>query len=456
MDMKIDPTIFKAYDIRGVYPDSLNEEVAFRIARAFSEIIRRENPGKKPAVVVSYDARLSSPKLLPKIFEGLTFSGIDVCDIGLSSTPTFYFAVSYWNYDGGIQISASHNPPQWNGFKLVRARAVPISGEKGIYEIRDMVIKNVFSEISERGTVHRKEKVVDEVVEYMKRKVDLESIKPFKVVADPANAMGALDLEAVFKVLPCNLVRMNFNLDGNFPSHQPDPFKEENLVPLQKRVKSEKADLGIATDGDGDRYFFVDENGEVIRQEILRGIMAQLALKDNPGATVCYDIRPGRITKEMIDAVGGKSVMTKVGHSLIKEKMLEVDAVFGGESSGHYFYKFPFGTFEAPILLTLKFLEYLSISGKTLSQTIAPYRKYFHSGEINSEVKDKEAKMREIAEKYKDGNVWFLDGVSVDYPDFWFNVRPSNTESLLRLNLEAVSRKLMEQKRDEVLSLIRS
>ena len=260
----------------------------------------------------------------------------------------------------------------------------------------------------------------------------------------------------MFKNLKCNLIILNEKLDGTFPIHQPDPLAEENLKMLQKAVLENKADLGIGPDGDGDRYFFIDEKGEIVRQEILRGIMAQIALKENPGATVCYDIRPGRITKDMIEEAGGKASVTRVGHSLIKEQMLKENAVFGGESSGHYFYKFMYGTFEAPIVLTLKFLEYLSEQNIPLSEVIAPYRKYFHSGEINTKVPDVKAKIEEIKQKYSDGQQSFLDGITIEYPDYWFNVRPSNTEPLLRLNLEARSKELMDQKRDEVLSVMKS
>lgn len=454
--MKVDSSIFKAYDIRGKYPQSLNEELAYKIGQAYSQILKRENPDKKLKIVVGHDMRISSPALKESLIKGIINSGLDVVEIGLVSTPTFYFAVAYYGFNGGVQVSASHNPKEYNGFKMVRARAAPVSGDGGIYEIRDLVIKNQFSESKVKGRVSRKEKVVEEEMKVQRKGINWKKIKPFKIVVDTANAVGILDIEVIFKDLPCELIKLNFKLDGTFPVHHPDPLKEKNLEQVKHAVIKHNADLGIAPDGDGDRYFFIDDKGRTLRQEILRGIMAQLALKEHPGATVCYDIRPGRITKEMIEEAGGKAVVTKVGHSLIKEKMLKVDAIFGGESSGHYFYKFPYGTFEAPIVLVLKFLEFLSEQDKPLSKTIKPYEKYFHSGEINSDVKDKEAKMKEIAKKYSDGKISYLDGVTIEYDDFWFNVRPSNTESLLRLNLEAVSKKKMEEKRDEILKLIRS
>lgn len=454
--MTIDPSIFKMYDVRGIYPDTVNEEIAYKIARAYSEILKKENPGKRLKIVVGNDMRLSSPSLKDEVIKGLVDSGLDVIDIGLVTTPTFYFGVAYYGHDGGIQISASHNPPEFNGFKMTRARAVPISGETGINKIKDLVIEAKFPEPNQKGTVTKKEDVVGEVVRVQREGIEWQKIKPFKVVVDTGNGMGALDVDAVFADLNCELERLNFNLDGTFPVHMPDPLKEENLKWVKEKVLESAADLGIATDGDGDRWFFIDEKGETVPQPILRGLMAQIELKENPGAKVCYDIRPGRITREMIEEAGGIPCVTRVGHSLIKEQMIEVGAVFGGESSGHYFYKFDYGTFEAPIVLLLKFLLYISEQNKPLSEIIKPYKKYFNSGEINSDVKEKEGKLKEIAEKYKDGKISYLDGISVEYDDFWFNVRHSNTEDLLRLIVEAKTQKLMEEKKEEILKLIRS
>jgi phosphomannomutase len=454
--MNIDPSIFKAYDIRGIYPTNLNEEIAYRIGRAYSKIIKKENIGQTDKIVVANDMRLSTPNLKKSLIKGLLDSGVDILDIGLATTPTFYFAVAYFGFKGGIQVSASHNPKEYNGFKIVRAKSVPFSSETGINHIRDLVIKNVFLAVAKKGKLTKKNDVLGKLIEIQSKGINLKSINKFKIAVDAANAMGAIDMNALFKILPCKLIKLNFKLDGSFPVHQPDPLAEENLKYLQEKVLKHHADFGISIDGDGDRYFLIDEKGEIIRQEILRGIMAQIAIKENPKATVCYDIRPGRITKDMIDEVGGKAVVTRVGHSLIKEKMLETKAVFGGESSGHYFYKFPFGTFEAPIVLVLKFLVYLSKQNKPLSEVVKTYKKYFHSGEINSEVRDKDTKIKEIARKYSNAEISYLDGITIIYPDFWFNVRPSNTENLLRLNLEAVSQKLMEKKRDEVLKFIRS
>lgn len=454
--MQIDPTIFKAYDIRGIYPDQLNEDIAYRIGRAYSQLLVTENPDKKLQVVVGHDMRLSSPSLKTALVTGLLDSGVDVVEIGLASTPTFYFATAFYGYDGGIQVSASHNPKEYNGFKLVRARAVPISGETGITAIRDRVLANNFSSPTIRGIISSRTDVLTDLIKDQRKNINWQAIKPFKIVVDTANAMGTLDIQAMFTDLPCQLIKINFTLDGNFPAHPADPNDEKNLTDLKQAVVNHQADLGIAIDGDGDRCFFIDDQGQTMPQPVLRGIMAQLILKDHPDATVCYDIRPGKITQDLIEAVGGKAVVTKAGHSLIKEHMLKVDAVFGGESSGHYFYKFPYGTFEAPVVLILKFLEFLSGQNQSLSQVIKPYQKYFHSGEINSTLKDTQTKIKEIAQTYSDAQISYIDGITIEYPDFWFNIRPSNTEPLLRLNLEAVSQQIMEQKRDEVLQLIRN
>lgn len=448
--------IFKAYDIRGVYPDELDETLIYRIGQAFSILLQQEAQKKRITIVVASDMRCSSPELKQQVIQGITTQGADVVDIGLASTPTFYFAVAQYGYDGGLIVSASHNPKEYNGCKLVRKQAIPISKETGIMTIRDSVRKNEFP-IENKGNVHVKQNVLDDQITHDLSYFNSEIIKPFRIVADPANAMGATYLEALFKKLPVTLIKMNFDLDGTFPAHQADPLDEKNVKDLKKKVVEEHADLGIATDGDGDRVFFVDEQGSIVPSHILRGILAEIFLREFPKATICYDIRPGRITNDMILTHGGTPVVTRVGHSLIKEKMREVDAVFAGESSGHYFYRFDHGSYEAPIVMIGKLLEELTEKNCRFSELINPYKKYKHSGEINSTVKDKEKTLDRIISSYKDAkDISFLDGVSITYDDFWFNVRPSNTESLLRLNVEAVSKHVMEEKRDELLALIRS
>ncbi len=453
--MDIDTSIFKAYDIRGVYPKSLDENLAEKIGRALARLIKSENPGQQVTIMVARDMRVSSPALTERVIEGLLKSGVNVMDVGLASTPTFYFGVAYYGYTAGIQISASHNPPEYNGFKMVRARGVPISEASGIVQMKDWVIEDKFTD-ENPGQSEKRSGILEDLVKVQKEWVDWANIKPYKIAIDTANGMGGPDIDAMFKGTRCELVRLNFDLDGNFPVHQADPLKEENLKWVKEAILKSRADLGIAIDGDADRYFFIDENGDTVPQDILRGLVAQIMLSKYPGEKMGYDIRPGRATIDLIEAAGGIPVVNRVGHSLIKEQMLKENIVFSGEISGHYFFKQVYGTFEAPTILVGLFLDFVSKSGKKLSQIWKPFAIYFHSGEINSEVKDTKAKIEEIKIKYSDGKQMFMDGISVEYPDYWFNVRPSNTEPKLRLNLEARTKQLMETKRDEILALIRS
>jgi phosphomannomutase len=456
---KVDPTIFKAYDIRGIYPGQINEEVAYALARGYATLLQKESGEKHITVAVGQDMRLSSPSLQKEITRGLLDSGLDVVDIGLVSTPTFYFGVAFYGYDGGIQVSASHNPKEWNGIKMVRKNAVPISGNTGIKDIQEIIANDNFNPLAPiQGKLTNRLTVAAEEAKDQLARVDVPRIKTFKIVIDPANAMGILDIDALFAQLPGELIKINYELDGTFPAHEADPFKSENTKQISEKITETKADFGIAIDGDGDRYFILDEKGQVILPAILRGMMAQIELREYPGAIVAYDIRPGRITRDMIDQLGGQPVVTPVGHSLIKEEMIKTNAIFGGEGSGHYFYQLPYGTFEMPMLMVLKLLKYFSEQDKPVSEIVKPFLKYFHSGEINTKVATREqalAKIEEIKLKYADGNQIYIDGVTVEYPDFWFNLRVSNTEALIRLTVEARAEDLMKQKTEELLAIIR-
>jgi len=449
--------IFKAYDVRGIYPSELDEDLSYKTGRAFVTFLKDEyKPKEKLEIVVSSDMRISSPSLKESLIKGIIDQGANVIDIGLASSPTFYFAVAYYGYDGGIIVSASHNPKEYNGFKFVRRKARAVSKETGIYNIRDLVEKNEFSKV-EKGAITKRDNVLDDQLKHDMNYANTSGIKKFKIVLDPANAMGIQYLEAVFSMIPADIIKMNFELDGTFPAHQADPLQDENVVDLKKRVVMEKADLGITTDGDGDRIFFVDDKGEIVPPYILRGLLAKIFLRDKPGSYICYDIRPGRITRDIIIENGGKPVITRVGHSLIKEKMIEVDAFFAGESSGHFFLRFDEGFYEAPIVVILKILGELSVSGKSFSDLIKPFKKYFHSGEINSSVIDKEGVIKKLAGVFHDAkDINYLDGLTVEYDDFWFNVRPSNTEPLLRLNLESKTKYKMIEMRDKIIDMIRN
>ncbi|MFC1721910.1 phosphomannomutase/phosphoglucomutase, partial [Patescibacteria group bacterium] len=336
-----------------------------------------------------------------------------------------------------------------------RAEAMGINN--GLDKIRDACVLAEKSTATTKGKISEKKNILADRVKYALDFYDFSRIKPLKIVADAANAMGALDLEALFEKLSGELVKMNFKLDGTFPVHEADPFKDENITDLKKKVVAEKADLGIATDGDADRFFFIDDKGELVRPEIIRGLMAQEALRHNPGAKIGYDVRPGMITKEMIEEAGGKPFVTKVGHSLIKKQSIEEEAVFSGESSGHFFFRTDYGFYETPFIVTLILMKMISESGKSLAEIVAPFKKYHHSGEINSEVEDKESKMKELEKKFGPGakKISWLDGISIEHDDWWFNVRASNTEPKLRLNLEANTESLMKRKVKEVLAIIR-
>jgi phosphomannomutase len=451
-------SIFKAYDIRGIYGEEFDEQGAYAIARGYAALLQGENPGIRLKVAVGMDMRLSSPQIKEQVVSGLLDSGIDVDDIGLVSTPTFYFGVAKFGYYGGIQVSASHNPKEYNGLKMVRAHAVPVSRDSGIYAIRDMVVEDLLPSLAEvQGTRGTREGLVEEEVRDQVGRAGTEGIKKFKIVIDAANSMGALYSKALFQTLSDEVIEMNFELDGTFPAHEADPLKPENLKDLSMRIIAEGADLGIAPDGDGDRLFILDEKGETLPPHILRGIMAEIELREKPGSKVAYDIRPGRITKDVIEELGGSAIVTPVGHSLIKEMMIKEGAIFGGESSGHFYYSLTYGTFEAPILLIVKFLKWLSEQNRPLSEAISPYKKYVNSGEINFHLADREAieeKIGKIKSKYADGEQIFIDGVSVEYPDFWFNVRASNTEPLLRLMVEARDESVLQNRVKELQELI--
>ncbi len=462
--MKVEASIFKAYDVRGLYPSQINTDVAYAIGRSYATFLLKKMPRETMRVAVAGDMRLSTPELKQQFIRGLLDSGIAVDDIGMLSTPTFYFAVAYYGYDAGAQVSASHNPKDWNGFKFVGRHATPVSYTSGIEEVKKTIENDQYAPLvaeKDRGILQQRPGVLDTILNEQMEEIgkDFAKIKPFKIAIDGANGMGGPDMKAFFAKLPCTVVWMNDTPDGTFPAHPADPMKEENTADLRKKIVEEHCDLGISSDGDGDRYFFFDEKGELVPQEILRGILAQIELFTHIGATVVYDVRPGKITRDMIDDAGGRAIRSPVGHSIIKEIMIKEKAIFGGESSGHFFYKLPYGTFEAPFMLLSKLLHFLTAKDKPFSEIVKPYKRYFNSGEINTKLESREKgleKLKQIQEKYRDGALSQIDGLSITYNDYWFSVRLSNTEPLIRLIVEATYKELMEKKRDEILALIRS
>lgn len=451
--MSIPHGITCRYDIRGIAGQGITEDFAYLLGRSYALWLHHK-AAKTLRIAVGRDARLSSDSLQASLVRGLLEQGVDVIDIGLVSTPTFYFAVAYYGYDGGIMVSASHNPPEYNGFKIVREKALPVSSDTGLLELLKLIEEKQFPQVLP-GTLQQQLGIVKDQVKNEIAGVPLQKIKPFKIIADTANGMGALYLTEVFNYLPCTLTKMFWDLDGRFPNHGADPLKAENMQALQARVLADKADIGIATDGDGDRIFFVDDEGRVVEPSIIRGILAKIFLQEYPGAKIAYDIRPGKITGDMIAQYGGQAVITRVGHSLIKEQSLKEGVIFAGESSGHYFLARPYGFFEVPVIVLVRLLLELSQSDQTFSDYIQPLRKYFQSGEINSTVADSNHVLQKLESLYHNGDISKLDGLSVEFPDWWFNVRVSANEPLIRLNLEARSEDLMRSKTEEVLSIIR-
>jgi phosphomannomutase len=451
--MQINRSIFKMYDIRGIVGEDVTKDLAYHLGRAFATLLKSENPNKNLSVSVGHDMRDSSKELQAELMRGLTESGVKVFDVGLVSTPAFYFSVGHLDADGGVSVTASHNPGEYNGFKMTRAKARPVAGNTGITDLADMIEKEDYCEQGE-ASVEKVEGIVEKHVDFEIAFAGSDPVKPFKIVADPGNGMGATYLNVLFERIGADVTKLYWELDGNFPNHESNPLKFETMADLQAKVKEVGADLGIATDGDGDRIFFVDNKGEIVEPAIVRGILSKIMLRGNEGATICYDVRPGKITEDMIRESGGVPSLTKVGHSLIKAQMIEENALFGGESSGHFYYRFETGIYDGPVAACMQIMQEITKENKAFSEIVKPLARYAHSGEINFQVASKEAAVNKIKQQFADGELSELDGILITYPDFWFNVRGSNTESVLRLNLEAVDQETMEKRRDEIINLI--
>jgi phosphomannomutase len=389
--------------------------------------------------------------------EGAADGGADVLDLGLVGTEMVYFAVGSLELDGGICVTASHNPKEYTGMKIVRGGALPVGGESGLFDVRDRALELVSGRVapSSRGSVEPYDVwpgFVDKVLSF----VDVSAIGPLKVVIDAANGMAGAMLPPVLERLPIEAVTCHFEPDGTFPNHEPNPLLPENREFIVSKTLSERAELGVAYDGDADRCFFVDDTGEFVPGDFTTALLAESILRKEGGGSVIYDVRASWAVPETIERAGGTPLMNRVGHAYIKHRMREEGAVFGGEVSAHYYFR-DFSQADSGVVPFLLLLELISKSGRKLSEILAPYReRFFLTGEINTPVADVEQKLRELEERYRDGTIGHLDGISVDYEDWHFNVRPSNTEPLLRLNLEAFSQEQMERKRDEVLELIRS
>jgi len=447
----LDPKVFKAYDVRGLYPVELDEEGAFAIGLAYVEQFEPKT------IAVGRDMRLSSPTMAKAAIEGAIAGGADVVDIGLVGTEMAYFAVGELGLDGGIMVTASHNPKEYTGMKIVRRGALPVGGDSGLLDVRDRALAGsdpLGSDPSKRGNVTQHD-IWPAYVERVLSFVDVDALRPLRVVIDAANGMAGAMLPPVLERLPIDAVRFYFEPDGTFPNHEPNPLLPENREFIVAKTLEEHADLGVAFDGDADRCFFVDDTGEFVPGDFATALLAEGVLEKEPGAKVIYDVRASWAVPETIERAGGVPLVSRVGHAFIKQRMRKEDAAFAGEVSGHYYFR-DFTQADSGVVPFLLMLERISKGGAKLSELLAPYRdRYFITGELNTPVADVALKLQELKEGFgPEGTVSHLDGVSVTADDWHFNVRPSNTEPLLRLNLEARSRELMEQKRDEVLGVI--
>jgi phosphomannomutase len=446
----LDPKVFKAYDVRGIYPGELDEEGAEAIGRAYVEQFEPRR------MAVGRDMRLSSIAMQEALMRGATAAGADVVDLGLIGTEMLYFAVGSLGLEGGAMVTASHNPKEYTGMKLVRRGALPVGGESGLLDVRDRALAgDGRAPAPEQGRIEKHDiwpAYVDRVLSF----VDVVAIEPLRVVIDAANGMAGTMLPPVLGRLPVETVRCYFEPDGSFPNHEPNPLLPENREFIVRKTLEEGADLGVAFDGDADRCFFVDDTGEFVPGDFVTALFAESVLEKEPGAKIIYDVRASRAVPDTIERAGGVALVNRVGHAFIKARMRKEDAAFAGEVSGHYYFR-DFSQADSGVVPFLLMLELISKKGLRLSEILEPLRsRYFITGELNTPVPDVALKLQELKERYADGRVSHLDGVSVDFDDWHFNVRPSNTEPLLRLNLEATTEELMERRRDEVLEVIRS
>jgi phosphomannomutase len=455
----MDESIFKAYDIRGKYPDQMDEPLAYRIGRAFARVLSdlQDTPVEELTVALGRDMRLSAPSMAAEYARGIADEGANVIDIGMAGTEQLYWTVGARGLDGGLMCTASHNPAAYTGAKLVKRGALALSGDSGIGEVRDIVTAGEPGPPAKQTGEITTEDVGDGFHKDALNFIDPDKIAPLKVVLDGGNGMAGPMVGPLLDSFPIEQLRTYWEPNGEFPDHEPNPLLEENRRFIVDKVRETGADLGIAWDGDADRCFFIDDTGRFVDGDFITALLAESILRKEPGAVILYDVRASRAVRDVVEAAGGAASINRVGHAFFKTRMQELGAAFGGEVSGHYYFH-DFYCADSGTIPALLMLELLSVERKALSQLLEPLRsRYFLSGEINSEVEDQDGKMKELEERYWDGQVSWLDGISVDYEDWHFNVRPSNTEPLLRLNLESlVSEEHMKEKRDEVLGVIRA
>ncbi len=448
----INPVVFKAYDVRGLYPSEVTADLFHALGRAF---VAHLGPGR---YAVSRDMRVSSPELAAAFIAGARLQGGHVVDYGLMGTDQMYFAVAADGLDGGAQVTASHNPGEYNGCKMVKREAFPLSGESGIREMKEMILAGTIPPpASGPGTLETRD-VMDRYTTHVMGFIDPSVIKPFNVVLDAGSGIAGIVAPRLFDRLPCTTTRLCFEVDGTFPNHEANPLIEENRQDITAKVIELGADAGIAWDGDADRCFFLDGTGEFIAGDFITALLAESFLMKQPGSTIIYDVRASYAVKDVVARYGGRALMNRVGHAFIKGRMREEDAVFGGEVTGHYYFRDNFYA-DNGFIPALLILELMSKKGLSLRDLLQPLReRYFISGEINTRVPGMDVvpeKLAALAREYKHGHVYELDGISVEFDDWHFNVRASNTEPLLRLNLEGTTPEIMEKRRDEVLGIIR-
>jgi phosphomannomutase len=445
MQAPIDPAIFKSYDVRGIYPSELREDVAYAIGRCFAPLIGAKN------IAIGRDMRPSGDGLMQALARGSIESGANVTDLGLVSTDALYFAVGKLGFDGGIMITASHNPAQYNGLKFARSEAQAMSLQTGLGDLRDRVLDgNLPPKAATPGSIAHLA-ILDAFADHCLSFIDIGKIRPLRVAVDAGNGMAGKTVPYVFKKLPVELVPLYFELDGRFPNHPASPIDPENMIDLQAAVKAHRCDLGVAFDGDADRMFIVDEHGALVDGSTVTALVALAMLERYPGSRIVYNAIVSKSVAELIERAGGIAIRSKVGHSMIKPLMREERAVFGGEHSGHFYFRDNWYA-DSGMIAFLICLERFCVLGKPVSEAIAPLDSRYRSGEINRRATDAAAALRVIEERYTGAQIDRLDGLTVSFPDWWFNVRSSNTEPVLRLNVEADTRELMERRRDELLA----
>ncbi len=448
MDNASVASLFKAYDVRGVFPDELSIDLAYRIGRALVTYLEPD------VVCVGRDMRVSGAALTGALIDGITDQGADVVDIGLISTDGLYFAVGQYGFPAGVMITASHNPGEYNGFKFCRSEARPLSMDEGIGEIRDLVLNDQFVDPATSGDISHRD-VTEAFIDHAFSMVDASKIRPMNIVADAGNGMAGKILPAVFERLPCELIPLYFELDGTFPNHDANPLEPENIIDLQQTVLESGADLGVAFDGDADRMFIIDERGAFVGGDMITAMVSALLLQKHPGSAVVYNLICSRTVEEVILENGGVPVRSRVGHSFIKALMREHDAIYGGEHSGHFYFRDNWYA-DSGLIALLTVLELLSVAGKRIGEYLDPIDSRVRSGEINFEVDDPDATFQTVFDRFQDADIDRLDGLTISYPDWWFNLRASNTQPLVRLNVEADTPEILERRVRDVSKLIES